>query len=208
MNIFGIWLGDGPTTALSDHCIQTWGGDGTLVHDPEGDFAPWLAEIEYWRDAVAAKHWAAASDVARLALLYAHGGLYLDTDVEVCKPFRLYEAYRIWQREGLFVIGREDDRNLCGAVMCAPPKHPAVKRMLDVYRDTKFADTFDGKTNGTTLLTRHIGITTPNVMIKPPHIFYPWHWADSFSYEKKQLLKEGDGTLTAHHWQKQWSNQK
>lgn len=42
---------------------------------------------EYSKQAYDAKKWAFVSDLARIKALVEHGGIYLDTDVEILKSF-------------------------------------------------------------------------------------------------------------------------
>lgn len=194
--IRGIWLGPNPLPELAQRCIATWGDEYEIYGAARlSSVVPALRDMPYFRDAYAANHWAGASDVARLALLYELGGVYLDCDVEVIDLPRLLEL-----QDGKCHLGLEDEKNVCGAVIVAPPKHEFVGHMLDVYRNTKFSDTFNGRCNGTTLLTaatweRKIA----DVALHAPHDFYPWHWGSS-SRDKLWTV----GAITAHHWAHQW----
>lgn len=86
----------------------------------------------YIREAAAQKRWAFVSDYARLDIIYNHGGIYLDTDVEVIKslePLREYEAF----------IGYGSRKTLAtGLGFGAVKNHPMVKEMLDEYEDKHF----------------------------------------------------------------------
>ncbi|MBQ9375834.1 MAG: glycosyl transferase, partial [Ruminococcus sp.] len=42
---------------------------------------------QYMKDALDAKKWGFVPDYARLDIIYQHGGIYLDTDVEIVKSF-------------------------------------------------------------------------------------------------------------------------
>jgi hypothetical protein len=61
---------------LPDYEIIEWNEDNYDVN-----------KIPYTAEAYAAKKYAFVSDYARFDILYQHGGLYFDTDVEVIKPF-------------------------------------------------------------------------------------------------------------------------
>ena len=45
-----------------------------------------MTKCDYIRQAYDAPKWAFASDYVRFDILYEHGGIYLDTDVEFLKP--------------------------------------------------------------------------------------------------------------------------
>ena len=81
------WFGGGPLNQLSEKCIASWKKfcpDYELVRWDESNYD--VTQNEYMRRAYEAKKWAFVSDYARLDIVYEHGGVYLDTDVELVKP--------------------------------------------------------------------------------------------------------------------------
>jgi hypothetical protein len=72
------------------------------------------------------RRWALVSDYARLDLLHKYGGIYLDTDVEVVKPFdELLNSD--------FFIGFMWDCTLGTAVLGSVPGHWIVADLLEQY---------------------------------------------------------------------------
>jgi len=65
------------------------------------------------------------SDLVRLEALWVHGGVYLDSDMEVTQNLD-------WVRVEKCVTGWQDDELLGMGFVGAVPKHPAVKALLDV----------------------------------------------------------------------------
>ncbi len=204
MNIHGIWLGGNEMSPIARRCVSTW-PEGSKIYSAAmlSSVVPWIHDIQYYRDAITAEHWAGASDVARLALLYELGGCYLDVDVEICDLLRLDSL-----DDGWFHIASEDGDserlgNVCGAAMVSPPFTGFIRDMLDIYRRTNFTDTFNGKCNGTTLLTRAI-VGDYRTKVHPAKEFYPWHWSEKLTDNQKgeriELLKP----IVAHHWEHQW----
>lgn len=67
--------------------ISTW-----QKYCPDYEIKEWnesnfdVNQNQYCREAYETKKWAFVSDYARLKILYEYGGIYMDTDVEVCKP--------------------------------------------------------------------------------------------------------------------------
>lgn len=74
-----------PDDALK--CIESW-----KKFCPDYEIVEWnesntdLDCCDYVREAYQSKKWAFVSDYIRFKVLYAHGGVYFDTDVELIKP--------------------------------------------------------------------------------------------------------------------------
>ena len=81
------WFGRGEKSPLMKKCIKSW-----EKHFPDFEIKEWNEDnfdvniIPYTKDAYAAKKYAFVSDYARFWILYHHGGIYFDTDVEVIRP--------------------------------------------------------------------------------------------------------------------------
>ena len=81
------WFGRGEQPKLVEKCIKSW-----QKYCPDYEIICWnednfdLSQNRYMQEAYEAGMWAFASDYARLKIVYDHGGVYLDTDVELLKP--------------------------------------------------------------------------------------------------------------------------
>ncbi len=80
------------------------------------------------------------SDYARLRLLYEHGGIYLDTDVEMIRPL-----YGIVARGGFMgiekntVLGNWTVPDVAlGLGFGVPPRHPVIREIMDVYENSHY----------------------------------------------------------------------
>ena len=81
------WFGRNPLPADALKCIASWHRylpDYEIIEWNEDNFD--VNAIEYTAQAYEAKKYAFVSDYARFKILYEHGGLYFDTDVEVIRP--------------------------------------------------------------------------------------------------------------------------
>jgi len=82
------WLSNDPYPEHIQRCMETW-----KKYLPDYELMLWNFDrfdrkSNLWVDeAFAAKKYAFASDYIRLYALFNYGGIYLDTDVEVLKPF-------------------------------------------------------------------------------------------------------------------------
>ena len=82
------WFGRGPMPELAQKCIESW-----HRFMPDWEYVLWnednfdISMYPYTKEAYDAKRYAFVSDVARLKALKEQGGIYLDVDFEVYKPF-------------------------------------------------------------------------------------------------------------------------
>lgn len=81
------WFGRNPLPDSAVKCINSW-----RKFFPDYEIKEWnednfdVNSIPYTAEAYEARKYAFVSDYARFWILYHHGGVYFDTDVEVIKP--------------------------------------------------------------------------------------------------------------------------
>jgi len=85
-----------------------------------------LGKSIYAAEARRRKQWAYCSDYVRLRALSEHGGVYLDTDVELLKPFDPLA-------DGVLHLGYMHNCALGTAVIVSPPRHPLIGKLLTFY---------------------------------------------------------------------------
>lgn len=130
------WFGNGKKSTLIEHCTQSWRKflpDYEIREWNESNF-PLLQSNAYVREAYAAKKWAFVADVCRLYALMQDGGIYLDTDVEVCKNFDKFLKLD-------FFMGSEKNgkfRGIGTGVIGAAKGNKIIKNMLALYNDLHF----------------------------------------------------------------------
>ena len=81
------WFGRGEKPELVQRCIESWRKfcpDYKIVEWNEDNFD--ISCNRWCKEAYELKKWAFVSDYARLKAVYDHGGIYLDTDVELKMP--------------------------------------------------------------------------------------------------------------------------
>jgi len=150
------WFSGEDYTPFIKECMATW-----KVHLPEFKIRIWNKDsfdfdsVPFVKEAILAKKWAFAADYIRLYALYTEGGLYLDSDVKILKPFEeswfdydFFSAQEI--HPGLFedAGGNEQLNDLFlpktdgeiitgfavqGAIFASAPNHPYVKECLEKY---------------------------------------------------------------------------
>jgi hypothetical protein len=106
-----IWFGKGEMSDLNKRCIDSWhklNPDYEIVMWTEDNYD--LNRFPYAYDAYSAyanKRWALLADFARFDILYKHGGIYVDTDVEMTANwnFLLYNDFFGFVQNNWFGMG-------------------------------------------------------------------------------------------------------
>lgn len=208
------WFGRNPLPDSAQKCIASW-----KKFFPDYEIIEWNEDnfdvncILYTAQAYAAGKYAFVSDYARFKILYEHGGLYFDTDVEVIKPFDDIIACGPFMG---FEINPCSDC-LSGAVnpglgLGAPAKMNLYRAVLNYYSQLTFLQP-DGSYNMTdavvNITTRELvkqglkdeaGIqTVDGITIYPMDYFNPLDDATG------RLCKTAN-TLSIHWFTKTWLN--
>ncbi len=130
------WFGKGQMPELVEQCIASW-----HKFMPSWEFKAWTEENfdisaapRYVQEAYAAKKYAFVSDYVRLWALEQYGGLYMDVDFEVYRPFddlmEKYDAFAGYE-------GSKRNPVMMG-VIAAKAHHPWIQGMLQTYTDRAF----------------------------------------------------------------------
>lgn len=133
------WLSGDPYPELVQHCMQTW-----KEKLPDYEFVLWdkakfdVHSVPWVEQACEAKKWAFAADYIRLYALYNYGGIYLDSDVEVLKPFDdLLDLPYFFGREHYFDM-IDASNTIEAATMGCEKGNPFIKACLDYYENRRF----------------------------------------------------------------------
>lgn len=128
------WFGPNPIPDKEQKCIESW-----KKYFPDFEFKFWnensfnVNNNEFTIQAYESKKFAFVSDYVRVKALYEYGGLYLDTDVEVIKPFDIF-----FKNEAF--LGFENRRSIGTAVIACEKRNPIIGKMLDYYQKHSFVD--------------------------------------------------------------------
>ena len=139
---------------------------------------------------------AGRSDVLRFELMYAYGGIYVDTDVE---PLRAFDP--LLEDDRPFAAW-ENDNLLCPTVLGAPPRHPAFLAVLEMLprHARKFPPRRPNLQTGPVPLT-WTWQRRDDVRRLPREIFYPWGWWERDSIKTTDPPPE---SYAIHHWSQRW----
>ena len=81
-------------------------------------------------DCIATEYPQARSDILRWAVLYVEGGVYFDIDIEMLEPFESIFERAVSEHLHMSAAAA-GPRGVSTGVLAAPPRHPAVRRMLE-----------------------------------------------------------------------------
>jgi len=142
------WFGHGPMPELALKCIESW-----YRYMPDWNYRLWnednfdVNSTAYTKEAYEAQKYAFVSDYVRLKALFEEGGIYLDVDFEVYKPF----DYLIENNDAF--AGFEGSKHLpiMMGVCASKAGGQWVREMLDSYNGRCFL--VDGNLDMTTNVT-------------------------------------------------------
>lgn len=143
------WFGGKPLDKLGQRCLASWKKffpDYEIIEWNESNFD--INCCTYVKQAYEAKKWAFVSDYARFKILYEHGGVYFDTDVEVIKSFD-----SILEKGGFIGCERNETEINPGLGMAVTPRLEIIREILDDYEKSTFLK-LDGSYDLTTIVAR------------------------------------------------------
>ncbi len=205
------WFGRNPLPKSAIKCINSWRRyfpDYEIIEWNEDNFD--VNSIPYTAEAYTAKKYAFVSDYARFKILYEHGGLYFDTDVEVIKAMDDIVAAGDFMGFETDYDGTDGEVNP-GLGIGAHAGNPLYKEFLDYYSTLHFMRP-DGSLETTTIvvyttkLLREHGLhnTTgvqriESISIYPKEYFNPFDW-------KTGLPHPTPNTRSIHWYTKTWGS--
>lgn len=199
------WFGGKPKPDDVKKYIASW-----KKFCPDYEIKEWnesnfdINENDYCREAYEAKKWAFVTDYVRLAVLYKFGGIYMDTDVELVKPFDSL------LKLDAFMCFEDHDKVSIGTFGAAK-EFNLVKDFLVAYQDRHFQRE-DGSYDTTTnleivtqilhnkyhlCLNGKLQTLSKNVVVYPREVFI------AKSVNTGWIMKD-DSTIAIHHYAGSW----
>lgn len=198
------WFGGDPLPELAIKCIESWKNflpDYEIIEWNESNYD--VHKIPYISQAYNVKKYAFVSDFARFDILYEHGGLYFDTDVEVIKSMdKIIE-------QGAFAGVEFPGKLNAGLGLASPAASPIYKEILDSYKKSSFIKE-NGQNDLTTVVTRvsdifkKYGFTDENKIQKIADVtIYPVEYFCPKNYETGEI-NITENTYSIHHYDASW----
>jgi len=186
--------------------------EGWRKHCPDYEIVRWNADNfdvskhKWVEQAVNCKKWAFATDYIRFWVVYNYGGIYLDSDVEILRPFG-DELMNL-----PYFLGMEKTKGIVeGAVFGAEANTAWVKNCLDYYENKDFGTlalpyimlNIFKKKYGMSLIDspQNFDRNSGKIQILPPKYFSPKRWNEPYA-------KVYECTTAIHHFAGTWSNAK
>lgn len=200
------WFGGNPLPELAIKCIESW-----KKFCPDYEIKEWnesnydVNKCAYVKEAYEAKKWAFVSDYARYDILYQHGGLYFDTDVELIRPIDdIIEtgAFMGMENDQLYMVNP-------GLGLGATKGMDFYQNILDFYNNQHFIDE-SGQLNTTTIVRYTTDLLLEHGLKKLEGIqcvdeihIYPEEYFCPLNYETGEI-NITENTRSIHHFSQSW----
>lgn len=151
------WFGGNPLNEMGLKCLNSWKKyfpDYEIIEWNEANFD--YNSCQYAKEAYEAQKWAFVSDYVRFVVLYEHGGVYFDTDVEVIKSFDdILESGGFMGCENKITQPGDKLAVNPGLGLAVEAGDPIIKELIDDYNNSSFK-----RENGSLDLTTIVERTT------------------------------------------------
>lgn len=136
------WFGGSALSETAERCLESWRRfcpDYEIIRWDETNYD--VHKIPYISEAYEAKKWAFVSDYARLDVVYSHGGIYLDTDVELVRKLDELLEY-----QAFFALEKDNCQINSGLGFGAQKNNTTLKSLMEIYHTVSFVKA-DGSYN-------------------------------------------------------------
>lgn len=207
-----VWVGDGKKPNIFYQCHGSWcenlkNYEIIEINEKNFDMEKHLKENRFFRECYERKLWAYVSDYMRVHYMYEHGGIYLDTDMEIIK-----DISPLLKDETEFFLGYENEKFLSVGIFGCEKRSPFLADVIKFYEQeiwekplwtipkifTYIMEKKYGLTN-----KRENELENRKIKLYPKQYFYPYGLGEVFSQE---CIKED--TYGIHWWADSWTSLK
>jgi eps7I len=200
------WFGGKPLPKIAVRCIESW-----KKMMPDCEIKEWnennydVHKIPYMHQAYEYKKYAFVADYARFDIINQYGGIYLDIDVEIIKPFNeLLES-----NESFSGFENEKGQVNTGLILASEANNILLEEILNYYKRMSFLDEANNLNlttvvlHFTEILKRH-GLVSENKLQHLDHItIYPTEYFNPMETGTFQV-RITENTRTIHHFNGSW----
>ncbi len=195
------WFGPKPFPRIVLSCINSW-----RTHLGDYEFKFWNEgnspmSIPFVQQAYREKKYAFVSDCIRFHGLLQYGGIYLDTDMYVIKPFEPLLD------DDLFFGWEDREKSIVsGGIIGSRPEHPFIRKIFDYYK----LNTYDPQKKSDLILPRVLSRIYSGEANKEQITVHPFTYFYPFPYEEKENVRRfrryiEDETMAVHLWNIGWA---
>ncbi len=198
------WFGGNPIPEKCRQWMETWKKfcpDYEIVEWNESNYD--VSKNVYMKQAYENKKWAFVSDYARLDIMYNHGGIYLDTDVELVRNMD-----ELLFQNGFCGYQNSEEINM-GLGYGAVKENVIIKKILERYEDLRFCRE-DGTWDLTPcpviqsqVLKQEGAALDGSFQVLPDMTIYPERVLSGKS-QKTRRIRVTDRTYAIHHFEASW----
>ncbi|MDR2098097.1 MAG: glycosyl transferase [Spirochaetaceae bacterium] len=209
------WLSDDPIPEDYRRCMTTW-----KAKLPDWEFMLWdtkrfdVNSVLWVKQAFEVELYAVASDYIRLYAVYNNGGIYLDMDMEVVKPFD-----SLLQADLMLAYENHISRNVEAGCFGAVKEHPYIKKcMAYIESMLLFEPNLLAKILDLPRSERHEFINPlimPEIMKNTAEEFFSkdkFHFLSCDYFTAKNVvtgkIEKTENTFTIHHFATQYHSEK
>lgn len=191
------WLSDDPIPDVFQTYIDGWHKLLPNYEFVKWDFSRFDKKSSNWvREAFDNKKYAFAADYIRIFAVYHYGGIYMDMDIELIKPFD-----DLLNKPYMFASERPDKEWIEAGCFGAEKNNEFLEKCLEYYKDRSFMKndgTFDTlplpRVMNNVILENHLKIYK-----------YPWKFFTAKSFETGVETPD-DTTYAIHHFAGSWKS--
>lgn len=199
------WFGGNPLPEDVKTYIATW-----RKFCPDYEIKEWnetnfdINCCAYVKEAYEAKKWAFITDYVRLKVMYDYGGVYMDADVEVCKPLDNLLQYNAWS-------GFESKTKIPTGTFASCRENKWVGYLLSYYENRHFINedgSYDTTTNVETItkMTKEkydVELNNTFQIFGDNYVLFPFDYLCAKSFMDGKIYKT-ENTYTIHHFSGSW----
>ncbi|WP_338789110.1 glycosyltransferase family 32 protein [Metabacillus sp. FJAT-53654] len=198
------WFGGKEKPDIVNECIASWKKHLSGYEIKEWNEDNFNININiYVKEAYESEKFAFVSDYARVYVLYKFGGIYLDTDVEVFKPFDDFLHHEsFW--------GFEQENYIATSTIGTENGNKLIKLFLDSYKEKNFIKedgSYDDLTNvaivSEILKNKGLKMNGKYQELEDIGTFYPQTYFSPYDYINCRKCITGN-TYAMHHFYKSW----